>query len=773
MRDVFAAVLLMSAAGTFMYLLALLLRPLTAKRFDARWHYRVCALVLFFLLVPVGALGGQLYGRALSDAGREPPGLRAAVDALISPLEDPAAPVPAAGTDAAPTTSARPAGGEALSATAPDAAPETAPAPDGTGRTGLRGLLTFLPAAWLLGAAAFLTAAAVRHLRFYRKLARTSLPVEDAETLAQLDACRRALGLSRTPALASNSLVRTPMLTGLFRCALVLPEVALDADELRLIFRHELTHLKRRDIWLKLLSLISNAVHWFNPAAYALRRELGTFCELSCDERVVSGLDARTRRFYGRTILGVMTRAASGGGLYTALAMSRRGFEKRLGRILDYRRPARRAAAFATALALLLALTGLLTSCLLGARRTQTNELAVCIDSDLYARLQGAMGDFALQNPGVTITYEILPAGSAAGGEPDGAARNDALARLRAELMEGRGPDLFLLSAQDMDRTPGGFFEDAEEAVRSGVFCDLLPLFKEAGISEDDFLRPVLDAGKVGGRQYVVPLCYEVLAVLTNDTTRAALGDAAFEDTAAMLRAVRGLTQTPGTGAQSATGFYAGINRFAYLMNPFCLAGPAEDDERYAALDTPLARDILETGKLAQDRLGGPDALRAGQSGLTLAAWEDYARSERYLQLCRSLAGLVEEASLTAYAGVTPRLDAVPSADGGVTAVVTAFAGIRAGSANMLNAVSFIKLLLSDEVQSSADLAWGGGWPVLTRRAGRQAVGRRPRGQLLAGRTAPVLRRVYVRPARRVRPGLRAARGVRHARLPPAAGCGD
>jgi beta-lactamase regulating signal transducer with metallopeptidase domain len=45
MRDVFAAVLLMSAAGTLMYLLALLLRPLTAKRFDARWHYRVCALV--------------------------------------------------------------------------------------------------------------------------------------------------------------------------------------------------------------------------------------------------------------------------------------------------------------------------------------------------------------------------------------------------------------------------------------------------------------------------------------------------------------------------------------------------------------------------------------------------------------------------------------------------------------------------------------------------------------------------------------------------------
>jgi hypothetical protein len=316
------------------------------------------------------------------------------VDALISPLEDPAGRSPPPDRCRADDVRAA-AGGEALSATAPDAAPETAPAPDGP--DGPAFAPPDVPARRLASrAAAFLTAAAVRHLRFYRKLARTSLPVEDAETLGQLDACRRALGLSRTPPwrptrscgrrCSRGSSVRARPA----RCA-------LDADELRLIFRHELTHLKRRDIWLKLLSLISNAVHWFNPAAYALRRELGTFCELSCDERVVSGLDAPTRRFYGRTILGVMTRAASGGGLYTALAMSGAALKSASGASWTTggppgaRRPSQRRSRSCSRSR---------ASHLVPARRaaTQTNELAVCIDST-STPAAGRDGRLCLQNP--------------------------------------------------------------------------------------------------------------------------------------------------------------------------------------------------------------------------------------------------------------------------------------------------------------------------------------------------------------------------------------
>lgn len=50
------------------------------------------------------------------------------------------------------------------------------------------------------------------------------------------------------------------------------------------ILMHELYHLKRLDIFAEWLSFIMCCVHWFNPCAYYLRKEIGREMELSCDE---------------------------------------------------------------------------------------------------------------------------------------------------------------------------------------------------------------------------------------------------------------------------------------------------------------------------------------------------------------------------------------------------------------------------------------------------------------------------------------------------------
>ena len=50
------------------------------------------------------------------------------------------------------------------------------------------------------------------------------------------------------------------------------------------ILMHELYHLKRLDIFTEWLSFIMCCVHWFNPCAYYLRKEIGREMELSCDE---------------------------------------------------------------------------------------------------------------------------------------------------------------------------------------------------------------------------------------------------------------------------------------------------------------------------------------------------------------------------------------------------------------------------------------------------------------------------------------------------------
>ncbi|MFM1654821.1 M56 family metallopeptidase [Brevibacillus sp. B_LB10_24] len=98
----------------------------------------------------------------------------------------------------------------------------------------------------------------------------------------------------------------TPMLMGLWKPAVVLPDTPFGEKELAMILSHELVHLKRGDLLMKLIVLAANAVHWFNPAAYSLNKQLDMLCELSCDEKVVQDMDRESRRLYGETLLAML-----------------------------------------------------------------------------------------------------------------------------------------------------------------------------------------------------------------------------------------------------------------------------------------------------------------------------------------------------------------------------------------------------------------------------------------------------------------------------------
>ena len=65
-----------------------------------------------------------------------------------------------------------------------------------------------------------------------------------------------------------------PMLAGLLRPALLLPDRMPAGDALRFSLLHELTHFRRRDIWRKALALWVRAVHWFNPLVWLALRAM-------------------------------------------------------------------------------------------------------------------------------------------------------------------------------------------------------------------------------------------------------------------------------------------------------------------------------------------------------------------------------------------------------------------------------------------------------------------------------------------------------------------
>ncbi len=76
--------------------------------------------------------------------------------------------------------------------------------------------------------------------------------------------------------------------------------------------------------------------------------------------------------------------------------------------------------------------------------------------------------------------------------------------RLNKELAEGKGPDVILYNSLFNDVDP-------YQLAASGKF---LPLDEQvAGLSEDTYYKQILDAGKVNGQQFYLPLSWNVLQV--------------------------------------------------------------------------------------------------------------------------------------------------------------------------------------------------------------------------------------------------------------------
>lgn len=207
---------------------------------------------------------------------------------------------------------------------------------------------------WLAGVAAALAIQAVRHIRFFH-MAKRWRGEPDATQRAVLDEEAASLGLRRAPRLWRCACVSSPLLAGLIRPVMLMPEVDLTEDELRMVVRHELTHLKRRDLWVKALMLLSLAVHWYNPLVYVMARTMALDCEMSCDASVLANSDLSLRKRYGEAILGVIRRQRKQHiALSTYFYEGKNDMKKRFETMLDTRSRAKGGALVAFALALTL-----------------------------------------------------------------------------------------------------------------------------------------------------------------------------------------------------------------------------------------------------------------------------------------------------------------------------------------------------------------------------------------------------------------------------------
>jgi len=335
LTGIFRWVLSLTAAGSLGVLLALGMKRLWGDRLGPRWNYLVWLLPLALYLVPVW--------------------------------------VPAGNAPAAAAPAALPAGGAALVPAAPKPVPPAAPIARGGGLPLpslpdldllWREILPVLALVWLLG---LLLTAAVR-LAEYRSLTRgmakcSHRPEEGGRAVEIYEGLLAELGIphGRVELLICPG-VESPLLLGLWRPRVVLPREDCGEARLEMMLRHELNHYRGRDLWLKAAALGAACVHWFNPLAGLLVKDLDRCCELWCDQRTTAGMDSDGRRQYGRMLLDV----AQGQGepfvpAGAALAMNKEELKHRLELLRAGGATGPRARAAAWLLALMIAAAG--TAC--------------------------------------------------------------------------------------------------------------------------------------------------------------------------------------------------------------------------------------------------------------------------------------------------------------------------------------------------------------------------------------------------------------------------
>lgn len=193
-----------------------------------------------------------------------------------------------------------------------------------------RSITYLLAGIWLVGFLSVFLSKCIGHCLFRHRLLADARPVTDPKTIGIWNDLLSYAGFRKPKfRLVTSPAAASPLTIGLFKRAtrVVLPQREYSEEELTLILRHELIHIGREDAWSKFFMVFCTAMCWFHPLMWVAMRKSADDMELSCDETVLLGADADTRKRYAQLLLDT---AADERGFTTCLSASAKAMRHRL-----------------------------------------------------------------------------------------------------------------------------------------------------------------------------------------------------------------------------------------------------------------------------------------------------------------------------------------------------------------------------------------------------------------------------------------------------------
>ena len=190
---------------------------------------------------------------------------------------------------------------------------------------------------------------------------------------------------------------------------------------------------------------------------------------------------------------------------------------------------------------------------------------------DTHCPIYEKLLDYQKENPNITIQF-VSPK------EGDTAEREAEIHQLNTEILSGKGPDLFIMEGNRL--TNVNLFPDIEKSMMNGAFLDLTDVMDSNEFTAENFYMPLLDAGKLKGKQYILPLCFSVPALTSAESV---LKDSGFD----MQAASNSCRQTLAYEKEFRTGeiSYEMQNGLFVSFNPEVVQDYFANGEPFASLD--------------------------------------------------------------------------------------------------------------------------------------------------------------------------------------------
>lgn len=325
-------------AGIFIYLVVLV-SYVVQRRYSARWRYVMWLLISLFLLFPVNPFSNkaliqlEIPQRETSDTWNQG---RENTERTGEGIQY---------TDAAGGGGTNPAAANAemngVNMADPGAAGldpgDLSAAPQGSKDTvrklfawNVRDVLNGIFIIWMSGIVCVMIFRAASYQFMMRKLKRWAFYIRDKRIRRIYRLTCREKHVKHPPKLMKNAEIGSPLLAGLGQTYLFLPEREYTDNELKLVFSHELTHYKHKDLWYKLFLLIIRTIYWFNPYLYLMGREAEKDVEYICDSSVVMNCTRSMRSLYQRLLVSTAAISGSTPCLSASLNDSMKTFKERL-----------------------------------------------------------------------------------------------------------------------------------------------------------------------------------------------------------------------------------------------------------------------------------------------------------------------------------------------------------------------------------------------------------------------------------------------------------